>query len=68
MLKMKTKVYLLLLISFGMNLLSAQEVFGKWVTIDDETGEKKSIVEIYEENGKVFIGKTSDSLAGSHPK
>ena len=29
-------------------------VFGKWATIDDETGEKKSVVEIYERNGKVY--------------
>ena len=29
-------------------------VLGKWVTIDDETGDKKSVVEIYEQNGKVF--------------
>lgn len=32
----------------------AQDIFGKWKTVDDETGEEKSIVEIYEDNGKVF--------------
>ena len=32
----------------------AQSVLGKWKTIDDETGQAKSIVEIYEANGKVF--------------
>ncbi|MFN2261554.1 MAG: DUF2147 domain-containing protein [Psychroflexus sp.] len=32
----------------------AQEVFGKWKTIDDNSGEAKSIVEIYKENGKIF--------------
>lgn len=26
----------------------AQDIFGQWKTIDDETGEAKSIVEIYE--------------------
>lgn len=30
-----------------------QSVLGRWQTIDDETGKKKSIVEIYEEGGKV---------------
>ncbi len=39
----------------------AQDIFGKWKTIDDETGEAKSIVEIYESNGKVF-GKIVDIL------
>ncbi|MBL4745560.1 MAG: DUF2147 domain-containing protein [Flavobacteriaceae bacterium] len=34
--------------------LSAQDIFGKWKTIDDETGKEKSIVEIYQENGKVY--------------
>ncbi len=32
----------------------AQSPIGKWRTIDDETNEKKSIVEIYEENGKLY--------------
>jgi len=34
--------------------VSAQSVFGKWKTIDDATAEVKSVVEIYERNGKVF--------------
>lgn len=34
--------------------LHAQDVTGKWKTIDDETGEPKSIVEIYQKNGKYF--------------
>ena len=41
--------------------LSAQSVFGKWKTIDDETGKAKSIVEIYEKDGKVY-GKVSEIL------
>ena len=47
------KTYILsffLLISFSM---SSQSIFGKWKTIDDETGEEKSVVEIYEKEGKV---------------
>lgn len=32
----------------------SQTVLGKWKTIDDETGQAKSIVEIYEKSGKVF--------------
>lgn len=33
---------------------SAQDVFGKWKTIDDKTGEAKSIVEIYKRDGQAF--------------
>lgn len=34
--------------------LNAQGVFGKWKTVDDQTGEQKSVFEIYEKDGKVF--------------
>ena len=33
---------------------AAQGYLGRWQTVDDETGETKSIVEIYEQNGKAF--------------
>ena len=36
-------------------------VIGKWKTIDDETGKPKSIVEIYENSGKIY-GKVVDIL------
>ncbi len=32
----------------------SQTIFGKWKTIDDETQKAKSIVEIYEKDGKVY--------------
>ena len=41
--------------------LTAQSVFGKWKTIDDETGQEKSIVQIYESDGKVY-GKIVEIL------
>ncbi len=34
--------------------LAAQSPVGKWKTIDDETGKVRSIVEIYEKNGKIY--------------
>jgi uncharacterized protein (DUF2147 family) len=34
--------------------INAQSVLGKWKTIDDKTGEAKSVVEIYEAAGKVY--------------
>lgn len=33
---------------------SGQDVLGKWKTIDDKTGEAKSIVEIYKRDGEIF--------------
>ena len=32
----------------------SQDIFGKWKTIDDETGKPKSIVEITEKDGKAY--------------
>lgn len=34
--------------------INAQSVIGKWKTIDDKTGKAKSVVEIYESNGKIY--------------
>tara|TARA_R110000868_G_scaffold56488_11_gene174833 strand:- start:3342 stop:3767 length:426 start_codon:yes stop_codon:yes gene_type:complete len=34
--------------------VASQSILGKWRTVDDETGEEKSIVEIKESNGRVF--------------
>lgn len=58
---MKKSIFSLFLIVCTVMSVSAQDVFGKWKTIDDETGEAKSIVEIYQENGKVY-GKVVEIL------
>lgn len=47
--------------------IQAQSVIGKWKTIDEETGEAKSIVEIYEKSGKIY-GKVVDILRADHKK
>lgn len=41
--------------------MQAQSVTGKWKTIDDATGKAKSVVEIYEQNGKIY-GKVVEIL------
>jgi uncharacterized protein (DUF2147 family) len=43
-----------LLLNFPLDTTQEPQIFGKWVTIDDETGEKKSVVEIYKKDQKVF--------------
>ncbi len=48
------KYIIALFLTAGCSFLQAQTVLGRWQTIDDESGKKKSIVEIYEEGGKVF--------------
>jgi uncharacterized protein (DUF2147 family) len=62
---MKTLRFILLSAFFlGVStMLFAQDVCGKWKTIDDKTGEEKSIVKIYEKDGKVY-GKIIELL---HP-
>jgi uncharacterized protein (DUF2147 family) len=45
---------LILVLIFPAFLTYAQSsVLGKWTTVDEETGEEKSIVEIFEREGKV---------------
>ena len=44
-----------LMLSFALpGVVQAQNVVGKWKTIDDETGEPRSIVDVFEKNGKVY--------------
>ena len=43
-------VVMLLSVSVG----SSQSIFGKWKTIDDRTGNPKAIIDIYEEDGKMY--------------
>jgi len=58
---MKKIVLTLSVIVLAITATFAQGVEGKWKTIDDETGEAKSIVDVYEENGKIY-GKVVEIL------
>lgn len=56
---MKNRLAVILVLAialFAFNFLIAQEqtIVGRWKTIDDETGVEKSIVSIYEKDGKYF--------------
>ncbi|WP_105102007.1 DUF2147 domain-containing protein [Microbulbifer pacificus] len=59
------KLYLAIAAVLASLLLSTQlafaDVVGRWKTIDDETGQPKSIVEIYEQGGK-YYGRVVDLL------
>ncbi len=49
------KIFLTIsLIALTVITATAQDVTGKWKTIDDETGKPKSVVEIYKQNGKIY--------------
>ena len=54
---MKTFIFFFLISS----TIFSQSVIGKWKTIDDNSGKAKSVVEIYEEDGKVY-GKVIEIL------
>jgi len=52
---MKKHILLAITLIFTSALVSnAQSIFGKWKTIDDKTGAEKSIVEIYNVDGKAY--------------
>lgn len=50
---MKQLITLLICVLVTTSLYS-QSVIGKWKTIDDETGDAKSIVEVYSKSGKIY--------------
>ena len=52
---------LILSLFFFAQIMIAQSPVGVWKTVDDNTGEEKSYVEIFENNGK-FYGKVSKLL------
>ena len=49
------------------NTAWGQSVIGKWKTIDDETGKAKSVVNIYEEDGRIY-GQIIEIFNGSPDK
>ena len=61
MLNLSIRTIAIAIFSVCVTSVSAQNIFGKWRTIDRQTGEKKSIVEIYQKNGEVY-GKIIDIL------
>ncbi|REG99705.1 DUF2147 domain-containing protein [Flavobacterium aquicola] len=65
---MKRSIVFGLVMCFSMIFnAQGQTVLGKWKTIDDETGEAKSIVEVYEKSGKVYA-KVVEILRAEHKK
>lgn len=51
---MKTLLTLLQVVIVTLTASAQSDIFGLWKTIDDDTGKEKSIVEIYEQDGKAF--------------
>lgn len=51
---MKIKFALLVVLVFTVPFAKAQTIFGKWHTIDNETGKIESVIEIYKKNGKAY--------------
>ena len=58
---------LFFLLIFSTFITNAQTITGKWVTFDDNTGQKKGVVEIFEKDnkyyGKIIKSFTSDENA-----
>ncbi len=46
--------FAIILLCFIANFTLAQSVVGKWKTIDDNTGEARSIVDVFERGGKLY--------------
>lgn len=64
---MKNSALCLIIVIATFLNVSGQSVVGKWKTMDDDTGKPKSIVEIYERDGKVY-GKVLEIMEKEHKK
>jgi uncharacterized protein (DUF2147 family) len=51
---MKRTVLFSLIMIFSTVLLAQSSVIGQWKTVDDNNGRVRSIVEIYEKDGKIY--------------
>lgn len=60
---MKKVSLIVLFIGISICAFAQSDVTGKWKTIDDETGKEKSIVDIYEKDGKIY-GKITKLFRG----
>lgn len=51
----KRNLFLVIAALFASTLLAQTPILGEWITVDDATGEQKSIVKIYQaDNGKYY--------------
>jgi uncharacterized protein (DUF2147 family) len=64
---MKKSITFLLLFVSTLFYAQGSGVIGKWKTIDDQSGEEKSVVEIYEKSGKIY-GKVLKIFDENHRK
>lgn|SRR5690606_16403410 len=55
-------VWLSMLIGLQAMAQNTQNIVGKWKTVDDETGEAKSIVEVFQKADGKYYGKISKLL------
>ena len=52
---MKRNAFLLVALFFAATIFAQTPILGDWITVDDKTGEQKSVVTIYQaENGKYY--------------
>jgi uncharacterized protein (DUF2147 family) len=68
---------ILIILLITTNALAQSPVLGKWTTIDDSSGEPRSVVEIVEKGSKVFgkiiklypkLGEDTDPICDKCPK
>jgi len=59
----KSVLALLVLVSVAASA-QVENILGDWKTIDDKTGERRSVVAIYQESDGLYYGKIAEMLVG----
>mgnify|MGYP002512107272 CR=1 FL=1 len=59
---MKRNLFLTVALFFAATIFAQTPILGEWITVDDATGEHKSIVRIYQAENGLFYGQIIDLL------
>ena len=58
----KRNLFLVVALFFATTLLAQTPILGEWITVDDSTGEQKSVVRIYQADTVLPLSSNTDYL------
>lgn len=61
---MKKIMFTLLIVGASLVCVAQNSIVGDWMTVDDETGDKLSVVSIYQDTDGLYYGKVLKLLKG----
>ena len=59
----KRNLFLVVALFFATTMLAQTPILGEWITVDDNSGEHKSVVRIYQADNGKYYGDIIERLA-----